>query len=151
MYLVSFIDLLLWKRPLLPVFECVELRINDLLHVCLDKCLNKGKTEKRCRFDTVSILDLQAFLEKMAGSVEIAFENEFVEIQHVNASDRKCNSFFFFLDSELFFSFIVASGFRRGKRKARLHIKYLWKISFLLYCVPLSLKVCLMHSYYYRD
>lgn len=31
----------------------------------------------------------------MAGSVEIAFENEFVEIQHVNASDRKCNSFFF--------------------------------------------------------
>lgn len=148
MYLVSFIDLLLWKGPLLPVFECVELRINYSLHVCLDKCLNKGKTEKRCRFDTVCILDLQAFLEKMAGSVEIAFENEFVEIQHANASDRKCNSFF--LNSELLFSF-VASGFSRGKRKARLHIKCLWKISFLLYCVPLSLKVCLMHSYYYRD
>ncbi|KAI4561626.1 hypothetical protein MJG53_016680 [Ovis ammon polii x Ovis aries] len=34
-----------------------------------NKCLNKGKTEKRCRFDTVSILDLQAFLEKMAGKL----------------------------------------------------------------------------------
>lgn len=102
MYLVSFIDLLLWKGPLLPVFECVELRINYSLHVCLDKCLNKGKTEKRCRFDTVCILDLQAFLEKMAGSVEIAFENEFVEIQHANASDRKCNSFFFKIQSYFF-------------------------------------------------
>lgn len=59
----------------------------------------------------------------MAGSVEIAFENEFVEILHANASDRKCNSFFF--ASELFFSFIVASRFSRGKRKARLHIKCL--------------------------
>ena len=60
----------------------------------------------------------------MAGSVEIAFENEFVEILHANTSDRKCNSFFFFA-SEIFFSFIVASGFSRGKRKARLHIKCL--------------------------
>lgn len=78
MCLNSFIDLLLWKRPLLSVFECVQLRINDLVYGCLDKYVNKTKTEKRCRFDTVSILDLQAFLEKMAGSVEIAFENEFV-------------------------------------------------------------------------
>ena len=64
-------------------------------------------------------MDLQAFLEKMAGSVEIAFENEFVEIQHANASDRKCNSFFFFY-SELFFSFIVASGFSRGEKEGKI-------------------------------
>lgn len=40
------------------------------------------------------------------------------------------NVILFSLDSELFFPFIVASGFRRGKRKARLHIKCLWKLAF---------------------
>lgn len=41
--------------------------------------MNKGKKKnQRCRFDTVSVFDLQAFLEKMADSAEIAFENEFV-------------------------------------------------------------------------
>lgn len=78
MYLDSFIGLLLWKRPLLSIFECVEWRINYSVPSSLDKWANKGKTEKRWRFDTVSILDLQAFSEKMAGSVETAFENEFV-------------------------------------------------------------------------
>lgn len=131
MYLVSFIDLLLWKRPLLPVFECVELRINDLLHVCLDKCLNKGKTEKRCRFDTVSILDLQAFLEKMAGSVEIAFENEFVEIQHVNASDRKCNSFFFFFwIQSYFFPLLLLQDFAGGKGRQDYILSTFEKLAF---------------------
>lgn len=63
-------------------------------------------------------MDLQAFLEKMAGSVEIAFENEFVEIQHTNASDRKCNSFFFLF--RVIFSFIVASGFSRGEKEGKI-------------------------------
>lgn len=29
----------------MSVFECVELRINDSVCGCLDKCVNKGKTE----------------------------------------------------------------------------------------------------------
>lgn len=50
----------------------------------------------------------------MAGSVEIAFENEFVEIQRMLMPVTE-NVILFSLDSELFFPFIVASGFRRGK------------------------------------
>lgn len=29
----------------MSVFECVDLRINDSVRGCLDKCVNKGKTE----------------------------------------------------------------------------------------------------------
>ena len=65
----------------------------------------------------------------MAGSVEIAFENEFVEILHANTSDRKCNSFFFLLQS-YFFPLLLLQDLAGGKGRQDYILSAFEKLAF---------------------
>lgn len=64
----------------------------------------------------------------MAGSVEIAFENEFVEILHANASDRKCN--LFFLLQSYFFPLLLLQDLAGGKGRQDYILSAFEKLAF---------------------
>lgn len=89
------------------------------------------------------ILDLQAFLEKVAGSVEIALKMNLCKFSMLISVTENVSHF---LIQSCLSPFLLQHDVAGRKRRARLHIKCLWKISFLLlylFCIC----ICLIHFY----